>query len=145
MPAVRITLPDGTAVSSSDADVDQALSRALGREVTLATAAPEGALFEETWLNVDGIAPSEVIESTRVRVDDDESVSDLTLGMAAPPGSFFDLAPVHLMTTASLAEFARLEPASEFAVGRFRPNFMIDGAGDGFVENGWVGATISLG
>src|SRR5437899_1827256 len=64
LPPVRITLPDGTTVSSTDGKVDQALSQALGRDVTLATAAPEGALFEETWPNVDGIAPSEVLEST---------------------------------------------------------------------------------
>jgi uncharacterized protein YcbX len=132
-------------VSSSDASVDDALSRALGRDVTLASTAPEGAIFEETWPNVEGMAPDDIITTTRVRFDEDESVSDLTLGMAAPPGSFFDLAPIHLLTTASLSELSRLQPASAFTSRRFRPNFVIDGAEAGFAENAWVGAQIGLG
>src|SRR5436190_9041992 len=37
---VRITLPDGTVVTSGQADLDQVLSRALGREATLEAARP---------------------------------------------------------------------------------------------------------
>ena len=142
---VRITLPDGRTTTSDAADVDEVLSDHLGRTVTLASAAPQGATFEETWPDVEGMAPSEFIDSTRARVDDGESVSDLALGLAAPPGSFFDLAPVHLVTTSSLAELQKRQPQSEFAVLRFRPNFVIDGTAPGFVENGWVGADVHLG
>jgi uncharacterized protein len=39
MPAVRVTLPDGTVLTSDEAGVQEALSRALGREVTLEAAA----------------------------------------------------------------------------------------------------------
>ena len=39
-PPVRITLPDGTSSSSDAPDVDAILSGYLGREVTLARAAP---------------------------------------------------------------------------------------------------------
>jgi hypothetical protein len=144
-PPARITLPDGTMVTSDDADVDAVLSRFLGRDVALATTAPQGATFEETWPNIDGMAPAEFIDSTRARVDDDESVSDLALGLAAPPGSFFDLAAVHLVTTSTLATLRSLEPASTFAVARFRPNFVIETDDDGFLENQWVGATVRLG
>src|SRR3954452_4065940 len=38
LPAVRLTLPDGTVVTSEQPDVAQVLSRALGREVALAEA-----------------------------------------------------------------------------------------------------------
>src|SRR5438309_10570059 len=38
LPAVRITLPDGSAVTSAQPDIARALSRALGREVTFGTA-----------------------------------------------------------------------------------------------------------
>jgi uncharacterized protein YcbX len=34
LPPVRITLPDGTVVTSEQSDLDQILSRALNREVT---------------------------------------------------------------------------------------------------------------
>ena len=42
VPAVRITLADGTSVLSDAADVDAQLSRFFGRDVTLARAAPTG-------------------------------------------------------------------------------------------------------
>src|SRR5205823_12873113 len=38
LPAVRLTLPDGTVVTSEQPDVAQVLSRALGREVAFAEA-----------------------------------------------------------------------------------------------------------
>jgi uncharacterized protein YcbX len=144
-PPARITLPDGTAVTTDDPSVHEVLSTYLGREVTVADTAPAGAVFEETWPDVEGMAPAEFIDSTRVRSVDDEPVSELALGLAAPPGSFFDLAPVHLVTSSSLDEFRRRKPDSDFAVPRFRPNIVIDGPDEGFVENGWVGATLRLG
>jgi len=85
------------------------------------------------------------IESTRVRSDEGEAVSDLALGLAAAPGSFFDLAPVHLVTTSSLDELTRLQPASQFVPERFRPNIVVGSSEAGFVENAWVGATVRLG
>jgi len=143
-PDVRVTFPDGSAVTSADANVDEALSTYLGRAVTLTSSVPDAPIFEETWPDVEGMAPTDIIENTRTRFDDDESVSDLSLAMAAP-GSFLDLAPIHLVTTASLAEFGRRAPDSEFATARFRPNFVIDGADDGFPENDWVGTDVHLG
>ena len=144
-PPVRITLPDGTVVTSDDPKIDNVLSDVVGRPVTLASTAPQGSTFEETWPDIDGMAPEEFIDSTRVRTDDGESVSDLALGLAAAPGSFFDLAPVHLVTSSSLDELAQRQPGSRFVVQRFRPNFVISTPADGFVENDWVGATLQLG
>jgi uncharacterized protein YcbX len=144
-PPVRITLPNGTVVTSDDADVDAALSDFAGRPVTLASTAPEGSTFEETWPDIEGLAPSEFIDSTRVRTDEGESVSDLALGLAAAPGTFFDLAPIHLVTSSSLDELAQRQPNSRFVVQRFRPNFVISAPADGFIENSWVGATLQLG
>lgn len=54
--------------------------------------------------------------------------------------------PVHLVTTASLAAFAKHYPASRFAPERFRPNVLLDtGALAGFVENGWIGRVLAIG
>lgn len=144
-PPVRITLADGTVVTSDDKSVHDVLSKFLGREVTLADAAPQGSTFEETWPDIEGMAPTEFIDSTRVRSDEGEAVSDLALGLAAAPGSFFDLAPVHLVTSSSLDELSRLQPGSRFVSQRFRPNVLIDAPAAGFVENGWVGETLRLG
>ena len=144
-PPVRITLPDGDLVFSDDPKVHDVLSDFVGRQVTLADAAPQGSTFEETWPDIEGMAPAEFIDSTRVRSDDGEAVSDLALGLAAAPGSFFDLAPIHLVTSSSLHELRRLQPDSQFVPQRFRPNVVIEAPEEGFVENEWVQHTVALG
>src|SRR5436309_2354916 len=68
LPAVRIALPDGSLVTSDDRDVNQTLSRALNREVTLgsvqrvqteqvsaASATPRAATSEEYWPDIEGL------------------------------------------------------------------------------------------
>src|SRR5256886_3888336 len=56
---VRITLPDGTVVTSGHADLEQVLSRAFGREVALEEARPaggsSGATAEEYWPDMAGL------------------------------------------------------------------------------------------
>jgi len=122
---VRITLPDGSVVLSDDPDVDGILSRLLDRSVHLATKAPDGAVLENYTL-------------------EEDAVSDSTVAMLAP-GTFFDLAPLHVLTNATLARFAELEPHPVFDVRRFRPNIVVDTDETGFVENAWVGHTVTLG
>ena len=63
------------------------------------------------------------------------------------PGTeaFFDRAPLHLLTTATLSELRRLQPSSVFHRARFRPNFVIDTDETGFVENDWVNRNLMLG
>ena len=41
LPPTRITLPDGTALSSDESDCEQRVSGVLGREVTLESSVPE--------------------------------------------------------------------------------------------------------
>lgn len=145
-PAVAIELPDGAVVRSSDASVDDTLSAFLGRSVHLDSVAPETTLMEETWPDVDGLAPESFIARTRIDTDvADETVSDITMAMAAPPGTFFDLSVLHLLTTSTLAALGRLQPDGAFDVRRYRPNVLVETTGDGFVENDWVGKRVSLG
>jgi uncharacterized protein YcbX len=62
------------------------------------------------------------------------------------PGVGVDSSPVHLLTTASLAAMRRLEPGSDFAVERFRPNaLVIPTHAEGFVEDRWVGRVLQVG
>ena len=130
---VQVTLPDGTTATSSDADIDAALSRLLDRAVTLSAAPPEMPMFDDYWPDVDGLPFR-------------DQVTDLPLAMAAP-GTFLDYAPVHLLTTGALDALGRAQPTSRFDVRRFRPNLVIapaDGA-TGFIENGWVSRTLAIG
>jgi len=49
VPTVRISLPDGTTVTSDQGDLNQILSKALNREVTLDTARRGAVNAEEYW------------------------------------------------------------------------------------------------
>ncbi|MGI9271445.1 MAG: MOSC domain-containing protein [Woeseiaceae bacterium] len=63
------------------------------------------------------------------------------------PGTkaFVDCAPLHLLTTATLAELRRLQPSSVFHRARFRPNFLVETDESGFLENSWVNNDVTLG
>src|SRR5262245_59964570 len=128
LPPVRITLPDGEMITTDQADADPRLSGAVGRQVrlarTVADAKSEGYWPDHDWLP----QRDEVFE------------------FPLPPGTFFDGATVHLVTTAALNTLQSLARASRFEVPRFRANFLIevtDGS-DGFVEDRWIGRTLAL-
>jgi uncharacterized protein YcbX len=148
-PTVEITFPDGSVHHSGDADIDTALSAAIGRDVRLVATPPEGAGFEEVWPDIEGLAPEAVIAGTHVRDEDTgERVSRFDLGAMAPQPTFFDLAVLHLFTTATLDRLRGLAPDATFDVRRYRPNIVVDTDGsrdgDGFVENGWPGRVIAF-
>lgn len=124
--AVSITAPDGTAVRSDSDDVDGRLSAALGRPVQLATKPPPQATYDE------------------YRPATDSSRGE-PLAVGAGAGTFFDFAPIHLVTTATLARLRELRPGSRFDVARFRPNLVIDTDARGFVESGWLGQVLAIG
>jgi hypothetical protein len=47
-----------------------------------------------------------------------------------PPGTFFDIAVAHLLTTATINRLRALYPDSRFEVRRLRPNIAISPGGD---------------
>ena len=143
---VAITFPDGGVARSGEPDVDARLSAFLGRDVRLTSTSPAGATFEETWpADVEGLAPEEFIASTRMADSDEPEVtSDIGLAMMAP-GTFFDLAALHLLTTSTLAALAAAQPDGTFDVRRYRPNVLVETEGADYVENGWVGQRVALG
>jgi uncharacterized protein YcbX len=57
IPPVRITLPDGSQIFSDHSDVDNTLSRVLGREVGVMKASSlERPSYEEYWPDIEGLA-----------------------------------------------------------------------------------------
>jgi uncharacterized protein YcbX len=132
LPPVRLTLPNGSIVTSDDPDLAQIVSKALEREVAFAQAPGDGGspstTAEEYWPDMDGL-------------DHRDTVTDWEL----PPGTFFDLATVHVLTTATLDRLRELYPEGRFEVRRFRPNIVVSGDEGGFVENEWVGHTLAIG
>jgi uncharacterized protein len=143
LPAVRITLPDGTAVSSEQPDIDAVLSRALGRPVGMRAAGPgQGDVVASTSSNP-WTARAEEYWPDMEGLDFRDTVTDFDL----PQGTFFDCAVLHVLTTATLDRLGELYPAGQMAVRRFRPNIVIDTADGaaGFGENDWVERTLHLG
>jgi len=130
VPPVRIVLPEGTTVTSDQADLNQILSKALNRGVTFRAAQRGAVNAEEYWPDMEGL-------------DHRDTVTDFTL----PEGTFFDGAMVHLLTTATLDRLRELYPQGRFDVRRFRPNIVLQlGSGErGFAENAWVGHTLAIG
>jgi uncharacterized protein len=143
MPPVRITLPDGTVVTSEQRDLDQVLSRALSREVTLdATERGHREVVESTFPNP-WTPKAEEYWPDMEGLDYRDTVTDFDL----PAGTFFDCAVVHLLTTATVDRLRELYPEGRFEVRRFRPNVVVETAGGvkDFVENAWIGHTLAIG
>jgi len=138
--SIRVTLPDGTMITSVQDNCDQILSRVLAREVTLESVARGDELdtsstsrtanAEEYWPDMEGL-------------DFRDTVTDFAL----PAGTFFDCAVIHLLTTATLDRLVELYPRGRFEVRRFRPNIVVlPASGEtGFIENSWVGHTLAIG
>jgi uncharacterized protein YcbX len=130
VPAVRITFPDGSIASSADTDLAARLSSTLGKPVRFLTGAPEAGTLEEYWPDVEGLARRDEVT--------DESM---------PTGTFFDIASVHLLTTATLDSLRAAYPQGRFETRRFRPNLVIETPPgvDGFPEHQWHEKVLALG
>ena len=130
IPPVRITIPGGVSATSTEPNLDSLLSRALGASVALQSTPPSSPQLEEYWPDVDNLAHRETVTEE-----------------AMPPGTFFDGAVVHILTTATLKQLQTVYPQGSFEARRFRPNLVVapDAADEGFVENSWVGQTLAIG
>ena len=131
VPAVQITLPDGSIVDSGQADRDAKLSAAFDARLSLVSTAPDGLMLEFAA----GTLGGKHAETTA-----------LPVSSAAPPGTLFDYASVHVITTATLRRLKEAYPEGQITIQRFRPNIVVDCANEtGFAENSWPGRTVTLG
>ncbi len=118
-PAV-IVLGDGRQVRTDAPDASDVLSGALDRAVRLC-------------------GPSDTTPDRHVEWDEEMTFD-------APPGAFVDLAPLHVLTSASLAAIAAHRPEGRFDARRFRPNVLIDcGTRRDFVEDELDGKVVAFG
>ena len=119
-------------MTSEQPDLTDVLSGALGREVALAEAQGNGdsseATAEEYWPDIEGLEHRDTVTEWEL-----------------PAGTFFDLALVHVLTTATLERLRALYPQGRFEVRRFRPNIVIANDESGFVENDWIDHTLAIG
>ncbi len=142
-PLVQMTLPDGSILSSECDDIDNRLSKALGREVMLVKTENGTVKGVQSQLPSSWSAHSEEYWPDMEDRDYRDTVTDFTL----PTGTFFDAAKVHVLTTATLEQLRNGYPNGQFSLQRFRPNLVVAARGEttGFVENSWIGQTLFIG
>jgi uncharacterized protein YcbX len=133
--AVRITLPEGKTIWSSDADVDAVLSDLLDEPVALTSTLPPGAVLDRA-------VPEAVL---RDGVDAQVPAELMELGGGGPPGTFVDFAPLHLLTTSTLDRIAELSPYRRADLERYRPNVVVRTVAPGFTENDWLERNLRIG
>ena len=130
IPPVRITFPNGSSIVSTDEEKNTLLSNSFNRNVHLATPSSMDVQFE-------GYIPEEIEE-----LDDKGTIFTRT----SPNGTFFDIDKVHIITTSTINYLRKLAPESRIEARRFRPNIIIEVPNtDAFVENNWVGKTLTIG
>jgi uncharacterized protein YcbX len=133
---VTITLPDGSEVRAGEPGADEALSRFAGRPVELRRGRASGA-------GIDRAVPEEVLDQG---VDAKVAFESIELSQATPGNSFVDYAPVHLITTATLAAVASSTAGTPPHPWVFRPNLILATPGlSGYAENDWVGRQVAIG
>jgi len=69
----------------------------------------------------------------------------IEIGAGSPPGTFVDFAPLHLLTTGTLARIAELSPFGKSDFERYRPNIVIRSIKPGFTENDWLNRELRVG
>jgi len=143
-PPVVITLADGTSIRSDAADCDEVLSRFFGRKVLLSAAAPSDFTIDQYHPDIEDADPAghrDTVVETKLGA---AFFADIGEPSPVPAGAFFDLFPVSLVTSSTLRTLGDLAPDSRFDARRFRMNLVVDTETPGFVENDWVGKTVSI-
>ena len=154
---VEITLPDGSTVRTSDADVDERVSAALGHRVRLERLRPADDLdhYRRGAPDTDDVVAE--LQGIFGR-DEGEPLPDLSVfppviaEFESPPGTYYDAFPLMVMTEAALAALAGALPDSNVDVRRFRPSIVVDTGDDGAAattsghpEFDWSGRRATIG
>ena len=121
-----IVLPGGSGLDGAGQATDAALSDWLARPVRLVPANREHGERAEFFADA---------------TDDTSAAIEWTM----PPGRFVDAMALLVLTTASLRAGATRYPDGDWDVRRFRPNVLIDEAGEGWAEDGWCGQAMRIG
>ena len=140
---VRVAFPDGTTLAIDDPELRKRLSDFFGRPVSIVTALPSDAAYDEAWAGElkDGAPPYMAMETTIL--DDEEFINGGAFMRADQ--NFFDFGVLHVVATGSTKELARHAPDSRFDPRRFRPNIVVDTPETGFLEKAWQGRALTIG
>jgi len=133
---VEITLPDGSTARTTDTDVDERVSAALDHRVQLERLRPADDLDHYRR----GAPDSDDIVAELRGIfgrDDGEPFPDFSVfppiitEFESPPGTYYDVFPLMIMSEAALGALASALPDSNVEILRFRPSLVIDTGDDG--------------
>lgn len=147
---VHITLPNGSVVTSADANVNAVLSEALGISVALESLPPDENLEHFRRGPSDSDDPLTELRGIFGR-EENEPLPDFSvfppevMEFESPPGTHYDCWPLLVMTTSAMQALRDALPESVIDMRRFRPSIVIDGAEEGHPEFSWKGRTASIG
>jgi uncharacterized protein len=125
---VRVTAPDGHARDVDDPRLAEELTADLGRAVTVAAARPAGSEVERP-------DPEDVLAHG---VEATVAAPTLEISQGSAADTFVDYAPVHLVTTTTLAQLG-------MDAARYRPNLVVEADTAAFAETEWVGRELTVG
>jgi len=154
---VEIVLPDGSTTRTDDADVDERVSTALDHPVRLERLRPADDLDHYRRGGPDSDDMMAELRGIFGR-DEDEPLPDFSVfppviaEFESPPGTYYDVFPLLVMTTAALRAVERAVPDSIVDIRRFRPSIVVDTGDDGsdattpgHPEFDWSGRRATLG
>lgn len=151
--AVRVRVAGSTdSLAGDDPALRSALGAAIGRDVDLLPRRPADDLAY--YRHAGRIGSGQV--RTMLGLEPGQPFPDIstlplekliaTNAFVTVPGTYFDLYPLHLMTTAALARIGQILPEGAPDVRRFRPNLLIETdstpAPDDFPEHAWTGGGV---
>lgn len=150
---IEIEFPDGRRINSDDPYASAILSMFLGKRVTLLQR--PAARDKKPYRLTQPMSPSEIRYILGMKADDpDPDFSSFSLKIlttlqkyTTPPGAFYDVYPLHFITTAALDNMNAIYPEGNFCPERYRPSFVIETNPDleGIVENEWRGRNLRIG
>jgi uncharacterized protein YcbX len=147
---VMITLPDGTTVSSRDADVDAVLTTALGHQVSLESLPTDNNLEHFRRGPGDFDDPMQELRAIFGRTQDEPlpnfaAFPPEVVEFESPPGTHYDCWPLMVMTTSAMDALRAALPSSVIDERRFRPSVMVETNDVGHVEFSWKGKRAQMG
>lgn len=151
--SVEVRFPDGDVLHGDAPTLNARISELIGhasRLETLKSFADNEAFYRRYKTNAHGWLNELKATFEREAGEPLPDLDNLPAAMreyVSVPGTFFLVAPLHMLTTASLAQLHDLNSAADWRVERFRPNLVIETLPgmDGLVEQGWLGKQIQIG
>jgi hypothetical protein len=151
VPHVQVKLPDGTSFNTRDDQGNKILSGYLKREVSLQPLQPKSNADFYRLSTLTGEKAMKKQFDARGGMPSLGSISWLRMlelgSYATPRGRFYDVYPLHIVTSNSIRMLKSLEPQGDFQSKRFRPNIYIECAqeSDSLDEFRWVGGKLHIG